>query len=624
MTLKRVILYVLLPAVCLVWLLPDGGRASRPLPPEGWIGIYERADLEQISQLPDGQYILMNDIDLTGEPWIGLCSEDVPFTGTLDGNGHTVYGMTTAANASPVGLFVSIWGGTVQNLTVAGTASGSVVGLLCGKLCDGTILSCRAQGTVESYFCGGGLVGQISGQGVLLSDCTADVAVGLKAPPAEDPPLDGDSSDSTDSATDVPSQDMTTDNTSSEESVTDVSSDSSGEASSDTLTENTDSSPTPVEVEAEGFLGGLVGAVYGSEIQILSCETAGSLTADLGILSVGGITGVLDGTATVSRCGTEAVLALTPSSVAYVGGMVGRMGQKSVSLQACSFRGDWTIPSCGGIVDLGGIVGSISADEAVTVEDCVAFGTLSSFASSSHVGGIVGSSVAAQGTVTVARSSSFVTLSGEGDPLAMGGICGINRGDGGRAEIVNCHADGKLLHTEAPIRDPSLFFGGICGLNGGEGISLISHCFSSCDLSVFYPIADGAVVGMSFPFTDTAEARVTQCYYRDGVREYYATPVSGSALSDPASYEGFDFEKIWLLDQSTGMPLLRREEMTDLVLPVGDVDGNGRLTAYDARLLLQYLTGRVTFTDGQQLRADMNGDGKLDARDASLILRNAT
>ena len=76
--------------------------------------------------------------------------------------------------------------------------------------------------------------------------------------------------------------------------------------------------------------------------------------------------------------------------------------------------------------------------------------------------------------------------------------------------------------------------------------------------------------------------------------------------------------------QSTGMPLLRREKMTDLVLPVGDVDGNGRLTAYDARLLLQYLTGRVTLTDGQLLRADMNGDGKLDARDASLILRNAT
>jgi hypothetical protein len=190
--------------------------------------------------------------------------------------------------------------------------------------------------------------------------------------------------------------------------------------------------------------------------------------------------------------------------------------------------------------------------------------------------------------------------------------------------VINCHAGGKISHSEAPVRDPSLAFGGICGVNGGEGRSVIELCFSSCDLDIFYPLAEGAVVGLNAPAAEGAEAKVTQCYYRAGATEYFATPISGAALSDPLAYEGFDFESVWQMDGATGMPLLRPGKASSDTPLAGDLDGNGKITEYDGLLLMQYLTGRVTLSDGQLQRADINSDGSINAGDVSLILRNAT
>ena len=53
----------------------------------------------------------------------------------------------------------------------------------------------------------------------------------------------------------------------------------------------------------------------------------------------------------------------------------------------------------------------------------------------------------------------------------------------------------------------------------------------------------------------------------------------------------------------------------------GDVDGNGKLTAADARMILQYLAGLKTLTVSQMMRADFNGDYRITATDARKILR---
>ena len=55
--------------------------------------------------------------------------------------------------------------------------------------------------------------------------------------------------------------------------------------------------------------------------------------------------------------------------------------------------------------------------------------------------------------------------------------------------------------------------------------------------------------------------------------------------------------------------------------PLGDVTGDGRVTAVDALLILQAEAGLLRLTPAQRRRADVNGDGVVDSRDALLIQR---
>ena len=56
---------------------------------------------------------------------------------------------------------------------------------------------------------------------------------------------------------------------------------------------------------------------------------------------------------------------------------------------------------------------------------------------------------------------------------------------------------------------------------------------------------------------------------------------------------------------------------------LGDVNGDGRITAYDARLVLRYSAKMESFTEKQKVFADINSDGKITASDARIVLRIA-
>lgn len=69
-------------------------------------------------------------------------------------------------------------------------------------------------------------------------------------------------------------------------------------------------------------------------------------------------------------------------------------------------------------------------------------------------------------------------------------------------------------------------------------------------------------------------------------------------------------------------------EREEQIIPVverapGDVTGDGEITATDARLALQAVTGS-SLTPEQQAAADLNGDGKVTAADARMILQLIT
>lgn len=61
----------------------------------------------------------------------------------------------------------------------------------------------------------------------------------------------------------------------------------------------------------------------------------------------------------------------------------------------------------------------------------------------------------------------------------------------------------------------------------------------------------------------------------------------------------------------------------ELVFDLGDVDGDGKVTAADARLVLRRAAQLVTFTADQDWLADVDDDGDVTAKDARIILRVA-
>ena len=69
--------------ICLLCLLCPSVSAA-----EDVISISSREDMLLLSAHPDGSFILTDDIDMRGD-WL-----PIPFSGKLDGNGHTLYNLT--------------------------------------------------------------------------------------------------------------------------------------------------------------------------------------------------------------------------------------------------------------------------------------------------------------------------------------------------------------------------------------------------------------------------------------------------------------------------------------------------------------------------------------------------
>ena len=115
-------------------------------------------------------YKLVNDIDLEGIDFLPIGHKEDPFTGTFDGNGHTIKNLKiNQPNEDYVGLFGGTNNATIKNLNISdvnvvgGYYTGGLVGYSNGK---STISNCSVTGssTITSN-CNytGGLVGYGSG-----------------------------------------------------------------------------------------------------------------------------------------------------------------------------------------------------------------------------------------------------------------------------------------------------------------------------------------------------------------------------------------------------------------------------------------------------------------------------
>ena len=146
---------------------------------------------------------LTADIDLTGKGWTPIGTDyDNSYTGTFDGGGHTITGLTFTTNDKYAGLFgwlnkagtvknvvmegvqitsnqiyggsiggvVGYGWGTIENCSVSGSVSGTVyVGGVVGAQIGGSITGCSSSATVKGTVDVGGVAGQTNSSATLTA-----------------------------------------------------------------------------------------------------------------------------------------------------------------------------------------------------------------------------------------------------------------------------------------------------------------------------------------------------------------------------------------------------------------------------------------------------------------------
>ena len=122
---------------------------------------------------------LDTDIDLTGKKWTPIGTSNL-YSGTFDGGGHTITGLTFTTNDEYAGLFG--WlnkAGTVKNVVMEGVQitsnhmSGSIGGVV--GYSYGTIENCSVSGSVSGTIFVGGVVGaQVGGS---ITGCSSSATV---------------------------------------------------------------------------------------------------------------------------------------------------------------------------------------------------------------------------------------------------------------------------------------------------------------------------------------------------------------------------------------------------------------------------------------------------------------
>ena len=204
---------------CTIGSWTDGGGESGAaedlgysIQNDGSYTVYNANGLMNVAELVNGgktdiNITLDKNIDLTGKVWTPIGTDyDNAYTGTFDGGGHTITGLTVTTNDEYAGLFGylgnfnngaatvknvvmegvqitsnQIYGGsiggvvgyswgTIENCSVSGSVSGTVyVGGVVGAQIGGSITGCSSSATVKGTVDVGGVAGQTNSSATLTA-----------------------------------------------------------------------------------------------------------------------------------------------------------------------------------------------------------------------------------------------------------------------------------------------------------------------------------------------------------------------------------------------------------------------------------------------------------------------
>ena len=219
---------------CTIGSWTDGGGESGAAEDLGYIydsntntyTVYNADGLMNVAELVNGgktdiNITLDKNIDLTGKDWTPIGTDyDNSYTGTFDGGGHTITGLTVTTNDQYAGLFgylgkfgkfctvknvvmdgiqitcnhrLGSAGGvagysravTIENCSVSGSVSGTMrAGGVVGGLNGGSITGCSSSATVKGTLNVGGVAGQTI-FGATLTACYATGNVIIEIAPTQ-------------------------------------------------------------------------------------------------------------------------------------------------------------------------------------------------------------------------------------------------------------------------------------------------------------------------------------------------------------------------------------------------------------------------------------------------------
>lgn len=313
-----------------------------------------------------GQYFKMTaNIDLGGEenPWEPIGYGGKSFTGTFDGDGHTISGLYL--NSSSIGradrgagLFTSVGqDGSVKNLTVEGkidptglehSSIGGVVGVNNG----GTISSCTGSvditGSVDSNV--GGIVG--SSESGTIENCCNTGSINVTG--SVDSNVGG---------------------------IVGLAGNPNGRV---TVTVENCENTGKVTVGGKGLIGGIVGRANGGST-VSNCRNSGDISVNKeGNSITGGIVG--DNYGAISRCNNTGAVSADGATGGVAGQNVCSQSGPNSIVENCYNTG-----AVSGSGDVGGVVGHNNNSEKYVskIKNCFSTGAVSS-GNSSNVGSVVG------------------------------------------------------------------------------------------------------------------------------------------------------------------------------------------------------------------------------------------
>lgn len=427
-------------------------------------------------------------------------ADDGPFTGSFDGAGHTISGLSMDRNSDPVGLFGSSEG-ALGNVELSDTSISGfrLVGGLVGRNA-GEVSEVSVDGTIDGDSNVGAIAGETEADATIEASTVSGTVTG-------------------------------------EELVGGVTGVNRGTVA------DTD---TQVTVDASSAAGGIAGGNIGT---LRACSAAGTVDADS---KVGGLTGGNDPDATVENCTAECTV---DGDGQHVGGAV---GYNQGTLDATTAKGDVSgMSTVGGLAGantgtilqsaadgpvsgqmrVGGLVGSSTG----RIEATVAIGAVSGMQA---VGGLLGKN-GGEGAVQESVAAGDV----EGMMNASGGLVGRNYGG-----LYQCLSQSAVGGDMGMVAEP---LGGIAGTHAGH----MEECLATGELAdadeagglvgAIPEDEDGAVVVAAAVWATDATGRENAV----GTVEVDADRADIDASGRPAaelrgtstreSLAEFDFEETW-------------------------------------------------------------------------------